>query len=67
MLVWTEKRLLYQRILAFDARPQRPAIFGDTPLPVCDSPQLDWIMAASVVVPLYVYPSVGAWDPVYDM
>jgi hypothetical protein len=24
-------------------------------------------MAGSVIVPLYVYPSLGAWDPVYDM
>jgi hypothetical protein len=24
-------------------------------------------MAGSVLVPLYVYPSMGAWDPVYDM
>ncbi|CAO2657841.1 Nn.00g071010.m01.CDS01 [Neocucurbitaria sp. VM-36] len=24
-------------------------------------------MDGSVIVPLYVYPSVGAWDPVYDM
>lgn len=24
-------------------------------------------MAKSVIVPLYVYPTVGAWDPVFDM
>jgi hypothetical protein len=24
-------------------------------------------MAGSVIVPLYVYPSMGAWDSVYDM
>jgi hypothetical protein len=24
-------------------------------------------MAGSVIVPLYVYPSMGAWDTVYDM
>ncbi|KAF2820329.1 hypothetical protein CC86DRAFT_360985 [Ophiobolus disseminans] len=24
-------------------------------------------MDGSVIVPLYVYPSMGAWDPVYDM
>jgi hypothetical protein len=23
--------------------------------------------SGSVIVPLYVYPSAGAWDPVYDM
>jgi len=25
------------------------------------------IMDGAVIVPLYVYPSMGAWDPVYDM
>jgi hypothetical protein len=24
-------------------------------------------MDGSVIVPLYVYPSMGAWDPVYNM
>jgi hypothetical protein len=24
-------------------------------------------MTASILLPLYVYPSVGAWDPVYEM
>jgi hypothetical protein len=24
-------------------------------------------MAGSVIVPLYVYPSVGAWDPIFNM
>jgi hypothetical protein len=24
-------------------------------------------MAGSVIVPLYIYPSMGAWNPIFDM
>jgi hypothetical protein len=30
-------------------------------------PLAQYIMDASVIVPLYVYPALGAWDPVYNM